>query len=590
MVEPPRPLLAQGQGPPRRRSGRDGRSPRRCAAGAGRGRAGRGRLRASCRPWSPSTRRSRPARRCCSTTRAAATSASTGTSATRRPPTPPSRKAAARRRRSSSSTTGSVPNAMEPRAAIGDYDAATGDYTLYTTSQNPHVIRLLIGAFSLQVPEHKLRVVAPDVGGGFGIEDLPLRRGGAGHLGGRAARPPGQVDRRPQRGLPLRRPRPRPRQPRPSSALDADGKFLGLRVARSANMGAYLSTFAPVDPDLPLRHAAGRPVRHAGDLRRGQGRLHQHRAGRRLSRRRPAGGDLRARAAGRQAPRASWASTRSRSAGATSSRPSSSPTRRRSRSQYDIGDYQRRSTWRSRRCRPRRLRRSARRRAREARQAARHRHLHLHRGLRHRAVGIVGALGARAGLYESGEVRVNPTGAVTRLHRHPQPRPGPRDHLRPARLRAARRRRSTTIEIVHGDTDRIPFGMGTYGSRSLAVGGSALRQGARQDHRQGQEDRRAPARGAPTRTSSSRTATSASPAPTASKTFGEIAFAAYVPHNYPIETLEPGLDETAFYDPTNFTSPAAATSSRSRSIPRPASSRSSRFTGRRRLRRASSTR
>ena len=61
-----------------------------------------------------------------------------------------------------------IPNAMEPRAAVGDFDAHSGDYTLYTTSQNPHVIRLLMGAFVLHIPENKLRVVAPDVGGGFG--------------------------------------------------------------------------------------------------------------------------------------------------------------------------------------------------------------------------------------------------------------------------------------------------------------------------------------------------------------------------------------------------------------------------------------
>jgi carbon-monoxide dehydrogenase large subunit len=61
-----------------------------------------------------------------------------------------------------------IPNAMEPRAAIGEYERGTGDYTLYTTSQNPHLIRLLLGAFVLHLPEHKLRVVAPDVGGGFG--------------------------------------------------------------------------------------------------------------------------------------------------------------------------------------------------------------------------------------------------------------------------------------------------------------------------------------------------------------------------------------------------------------------------------------
>src|SRR6516162_2375490 len=61
-----------------------------------------------------------------------------------------------------------VPNAMEPRAAIGEFNRATGEHTLYTTSQNPHVIRLLMGAFVLHIPEARLRVIAPDVGGGFG--------------------------------------------------------------------------------------------------------------------------------------------------------------------------------------------------------------------------------------------------------------------------------------------------------------------------------------------------------------------------------------------------------------------------------------
>jgi aerobic carbon-monoxide dehydrogenase large subunit len=61
-----------------------------------------------------------------------------------------------------------IPNAIEPRAAIGDYDPVAGSYTLYTSSQNPHLIRLLLGAFVMGIPEHKLRVVSPDVGGGFG--------------------------------------------------------------------------------------------------------------------------------------------------------------------------------------------------------------------------------------------------------------------------------------------------------------------------------------------------------------------------------------------------------------------------------------
>src|SRR5262249_23551101 len=61
-----------------------------------------------------------------------------------------------------------IPNAMEPRAAPADYDKGTGQYTLWSTSQNPHVLRLVLSAFVLGIPEHKLRVVAPDVGGGFG--------------------------------------------------------------------------------------------------------------------------------------------------------------------------------------------------------------------------------------------------------------------------------------------------------------------------------------------------------------------------------------------------------------------------------------
>ena len=65
-----------------------------------------------------------------------------------------------------------VGNPMEPRAAIAEYNAATGQYTLWSTSQFPHVVRLLMGAFVLNIPQHKLRVVAPDVGGGFGVKQF----------------------------------------------------------------------------------------------------------------------------------------------------------------------------------------------------------------------------------------------------------------------------------------------------------------------------------------------------------------------------------------------------------------------------------
>ena len=65
-----------------------------------------------------------------------------------------------------------VGNPMEPRAAIAEYNPATEHYTLWSTSQFPHVVRLLMGAFVLNIPQHKLRVVAPDVGGGFGVKQF----------------------------------------------------------------------------------------------------------------------------------------------------------------------------------------------------------------------------------------------------------------------------------------------------------------------------------------------------------------------------------------------------------------------------------
>ncbi len=83
-----------------------------------------------------------------------------------------------------------VANAMEPRAAIGEYDLATGDYTLYTTSQNPHVIRLLMGAFVLQHSRAQAAGRGARRRRRLRLEDLPLRRGSARHLGGhRRGRP-----------------------------------------------------------------------------------------------------------------------------------------------------------------------------------------------------------------------------------------------------------------------------------------------------------------------------------------------------------------------------------------------------------------
>ena len=153
-----------------------------------------------------------------------------------------------------------VPNAMEPRAAIGECDPSNGDFTLYTTSQNPHVIRLLMGAFVLHIPESKLRVVAPDVGGGLRLEDLPLRRGGDRHLGRRQAAPPGEVDRRAQRKLHVGRARPRPCHHRRDGARRGR-QFPGAARLDPGQHGRLSLHLRALHPDLSLRHVARRRTR-----------------------------------------------------------------------------------------------------------------------------------------------------------------------------------------------------------------------------------------------------------------------------------------------------------------------------------------
>ncbi len=140
-----------------------------------------------------------------------------------------------------------VPNAMEPRAAIGEFDRATGDYTLYTTSQNPHVIRLLMGAFVLHIPEAKLRVVAPDVGGGFGSKIYHYAEEAiVTWAAGKVRRPVKWTAERSESFMSDAHGR--DHVTHVELALDAQAKFLALKVATIANMGAYLSTFAPCIP------------------------------------------------------------------------------------------------------------------------------------------------------------------------------------------------------------------------------------------------------------------------------------------------------------------------------------------------------
>ncbi len=166
---------------------------------------------------------------------------------------------------------------------------------------------------------------------------------------------------------------------------------------------------------------------------------------------------------------------------------------------------------------------------------------------------LVGALGARAGLYEAATIRVHPTGSVsvfTGTHSH-----GQGHETTFAQLVAEKLGVSTdNVDVVHGDTDRIPFGMGTYGSRSAAVGGSAIVKALDKIIDKGKKIAahllEASAGDVEFVDGSYRVVGTDK-----AKAFGEVAFAAYVPHNYPIDTVEPGLEESAFYDPKNFTFP-----------------------------------
>ncbi len=191
-----------------------------------------------------------------------------------------------------------IPNAMEPRAAVGEYDSGTDTITLYTTSQNPHVARLVLSAFVGIAPEHKLRVIAPDVGGGFGSKIfIYAEETVCAWAAKKIDRPVKWTAERTESFLSDAHGR--DHVTHAELALDASGKITGLRVHTIANLGAYLSTFSSFVPTYLYAPLLSGQYNIPNIYCRGRRGLHQHRAGRRLSRRRPAGSDLRRRAPGR---------------------------------------------------------------------------------------------------------------------------------------------------------------------------------------------------------------------------------------------------------------------------------------------------
>jgi carbon-monoxide dehydrogenase large subunit len=169
---------------------------------------------------------------------------------------------------------------------------------------------------------------------------------------------------------------------------------------------------------------------------------------------------------------------------------------------------------------------------------------------------VVGSLGAQAGLYESGKIRVHPTGGVTAYtgsHAHGQGHETTFAQLVADELAIPLEQ----VEVVHGDTGAIPFGMGTYGSRSASVGGTALLMSVNKVKEKGKKIAAHLLEASPNDIEYVNGQFQVKGFPGKAVPFGQVALTAYVPHNYP-EGLEPGLEETSFYDPSNFCFPFGA--------------------------------
>jgi len=442
-----------------------------------------------------------------------------------------------------------VPNAMEPRAANAVYSRADDSYTLYVASQNPHVERLLMTAFVLGLPEHKVRVIAPDVGGGFGSKIyLYAEETALVWAARKIGRPIKWTAERSESFITDAHGRDHVTVA--ELAMDGNGKFLALREHTTANLGAYLSTFSSCIPTiLHSTLLAGQyttPVIYSEikavftntvpvDAYRGAGR--------------PEATYLLERLVDTAARELKLDPAELRRRNFIRSFPYQTPVAL----MYDTGDY---DATLDRALELADVAGFAARRAESERKG-------LRRGLGYAAYieacgiapsNIAGALGARAGLFEAGEVRVHPTGKVTVFtgsHSHGQGHETTFAQVVADKLGID----IEDVDIQHGDTGKTLFGMGTYGSRSLSVGGTAIVKALDKVVAKGKKiaAHLLEAADADIEFANGEFRVAGTDR---KKSFAEVALTAYVPHNFPLDKLEPGLNENAFYDPTNFTFPA----------------------------------
>lgn len=443
-----------------------------------------------------------------------------------------------------------VPNAMEPRAAVAEYNDAEEHFTLYTTSQNPHVARLVLSAFYNIAQEHKLRVIAPDVGGGFGSKIFIYPEEMVALWASKKTRRPVKWTGDRSEAF-LTDAHGRDHLSKAEMAFDKDNKILGLRVTTHANFGAYMSLFSSSVPtylyatllsgqyNIPAIHAEvigvytnTTPV----DAYRGAGR--------------PEASYLLERLIETSARQLKVDPAELRRKNFITQFPHQTPVIM----AYDIGDFGASldaalkaidySGFSARKA--------------KAKSEGKLRGIGFSCYIE--ACGIapskaVGSLGAGVGLWESAEVRVNPVGTIeilTGSHSHGQGHETTFAQLVADRLGIS----VDQVQIVHGDTDKVQFGMGTYGSRSAAVGMSAIFKAMEKmeakakkiaAHQLEASDSDIVIENGEFKV----TGTDKSIA------LPMVALAAYTAHNLP-DGMEPGLKESAFYDPTNFTFPAGA--------------------------------
>jgi len=444
-----------------------------------------------------------------------------------------------------------IPNAMEPRAAIAEYSAGTEEITIHTTSQNPHLVRLILAAFVQLAPEHKLRVIAPDVGGGFGSKIFVYSEEVAVAWAAKKLRRPVRWTATRSESF-LTDAHGRDHLTKARLALNSEGKFLAMHVATKANLGAYLSTFASSVPTyLYGTLMAGQYATPAiyvevqgtftntcpVDAYRGAGRPEATFVVERL-----------VEVAARQL-RADPAELRRTNFIQPDQFPYETPVAL----VYDTGNYEASLA-------------KALQHADYAGFAARQRAAEGRGKMRGigfscyiEACGLAPSqlamnLGAGVGLWESAEIRVNPTGSVvvfTGSHSHGQGHETTFAQVVSNTLGVP----FDQVEVVHGDTGRLDFGLGTYGSRSIAVGGSALIRASEKIIAKGTRIAAHLLQAGVDEIDFSDGVFSVQ-ASNQSVTFAEVAFAAYIPNNVPTDEVEPGLAEKAFYDPQNFTYPA----------------------------------